>query len=692
MLIRRLAPVLGATALLLIAVVAAAQDTTHAVTVAPIAVTAVRDLGAAPPVVTVTVEGERIRRTQATNPYDLVRRLTGIEVHEQGQGPAFASDAVLRGFTSDHSSDVLLVVDGVPVNLPVHGHVEGYADWSLLLPSALKELRVINGPASPRYGDFAFGGVVEAFTELDAAGSAGALTASSYGDAAGWLRTGLRGDRGGGFAAFEGQHQRGWRDNSDYWLGNGLLRGWRAVGRGELDGGISVYGASWDSPGFVSVEQYNAGELEGAADPTDGGDAARVIAQARYAVPLGGAAGLESAVWAQGGHSTTFLNLPDEGTLEQTEERDERRAAGGRAQLVWRVGGGDATVGAEGRVDEGTYDLYSTVARVRQAQRTGYDGDYGSGGLYVRWRKVVASRLSLDLGGRLDGLHYASVDRLSPSPARVSATDWLVSPKLGARVLVSSSVALLGSLSRGFRGAPGVIGDPGRPPMTTWASELGVQVTQGPVRARVAAFRLDVANERIQDPVTLEISDAGASVRQGLSADLDLQLGRAIALFGSVTLNDASVSAVAEPTVQRGVLTARTDVIPEAEPTPTPIPTFHVEPLEPGDPVPGVGQYVGRTGLRIAPARQVTADVTLRFSGPFTPVGEPTVRTSPYAVLDFAASVRLWRGTAVDAEFANVFDVQYPEIRASGYINPGWPRTLRVGLRFGAAPANTLLD
>jgi hypothetical protein len=51
----------------------------------------------------------------------------------------------------------------------------------------------------------------------------------------------------------------------------------------------------------------------------------------------------------------------------------------------------------------------------------------------------------------------------------------------------------------------------------------------------------------------------------------------------------------------------------------------------------------------------------------------------------------LWRGTAVDAEFANVFDVQYPEIRASGYINPGWPRTLRVALRFGATPANALL-
>ena len=185
-------------------------DTTTAATLEPITVIGARDPSVAPPVETIEVPAERLHRSPAAGPYDLVRRTAGIEVHEQGQGPGFASDAVIRGFTSDHSSDVLLVVgdlhvanfgvwcdhssdvlltvDGVPINLPLHGHVEGYADWSLLTPASLASLRVIHGPSSPLYGDFAFGGVVEATTADDAQGSMGSLRASSFGDVGGWMR------------------------------------------------------------------------------------------------------------------------------------------------------------------------------------------------------------------------------------------------------------------------------------------------------------------------------------------------------------------------------------------------------------------------------------------------------------------------------------------------------------------------
>ncbi len=121
---------------------AASADTVPTADTAPTADTKPKELqtitvlgtranDAAPPVSTIDVPAERLLRTPSTNAYDLVRRATGIEVHEQGQGPGFASDAVIRGFSSDHSSDVLLTIDGVPINLPLHGHVEGYADWSI---------------------------------------------------------------------------------------------------------------------------------------------------------------------------------------------------------------------------------------------------------------------------------------------------------------------------------------------------------------------------------------------------------------------------------------------------------------------------------------------------------------------------------------------------------------------------------
>src|SRR5713226_7378421 len=41
----------------------------------------------------VHVSAARLQQTPATDVYDLLRQTTGLEVHEQGQGPGFASDA-----------------------------------------------------------------------------------------------------------------------------------------------------------------------------------------------------------------------------------------------------------------------------------------------------------------------------------------------------------------------------------------------------------------------------------------------------------------------------------------------------------------------------------------------------------------------------------------------------------------------
>jgi hypothetical protein len=116
-------------------------------------------------------------------------------------------------------------------------------------------------------------------------------------------------------------------------------------------------------------------------------------------------------------------------------------------------------------------------------------------------------------------------------------------------------------------------------------------------------------------------------------------------------------------------------------------PSFHIEPLEPGDPVPNVAQWLGRVGLEAALSPEVAARGQLRFSGPYTPIGEPGLETRSYSVLDLGASVELSRfGAVLDVELQNALDSKYPEIRASGFINPGAPRTLRAAIRFADTP------
>lgn len=112
-------------------------------------------------------------------------------------------------------------------------------------------------------------------------------------------------------------------------------------------------------------------------------------------------------------------------------------------------------------------------------------------------------------------------------------------------------------------------------------------------------------------------------------------------------------------------------------------PSYHIEPLEPGDPVPNVASWLGRVGMDAALTSRLTARGQLRLSGPYTPIGEPGIETQSYAVVDLGASIELpGFGAVADLELQNVFDAKYPEIRASGFINPGAPRTLRAALRF----------
>jgi outer membrane receptor protein involved in Fe transport len=652
-------------------------DTTKVRQLQAITVTAERPKSAAPPVTTIEVAPAELRRTFAADPYDLLRRTSGIEVHEQGQGPGFASDAVIRGFSSDHSSDVLLVLDGVPINLPVHGHVEGYSDWSILSPAAVSSLRVITGPASPLYGDFSLAGVVEVFTAADATGVSGSVTGSSYGDAGGWLRGGNRTDHGGSLLAGEGRRQQGWRDNSDYWLGNGLLRGWRKAGSGRLEGGLALYGSNWNSPGFVSVSRYNSDSLTQAMDPTDGGTAYRGIAHGRFTT-VAGETGIEATAWLQGVHSGVFLTIPEDGLLNQSDEEDRRTALGGRFQVSHPIGGGDFSAGIDGRADVAKYDLYDTEQRIRIDPSKQYDARYLGGGAFARWRTLVGTHVALDLGLRADGVYYRSLDRLAGTPWQ-SDGDILLSPKLGARYLVGGGWSLLGSFSQGFRGAPGVIGDPSFQPIRGWSKEFGARYDGASFTGQLALFRLDVSHERIQDPVTREVLETGQSLRQGINLDTKLRLGQRLTLSADGTINDAHVKGEAGGGLTPLVipdLAVGTDGKPIK-------PSFHIEPLEPGDPVPNVADWLGRVGLDAILSSRMAARGQVRFSGPYTPIGEPGVTTRSYAIIDLGTSVQLPAlGAVADLELQNVFDSKYPEIRASGFINPGAPRTLRAALRF----------
>ena len=224
------------------------------------------------PVSSIAVSPVDIQQTVATDSWDLLRQTTGLEVHEQGQGPGFASDASIRGFSSDHSTDMALWIDGVPINEPVNGHAEGYDDFNLLMPEAVSSMNLIKGPTSALYGNFAMSGILNVRTLEKMDGTNVWLSGGSYGKFNGTLLTGFDDSENSGVFGVRAIHEDGWRPNSGYDLEQGHARFVQNLSPvATLDAGVELYATKWDSPGSLTEDQFDQHDYNVVANSTDGG-------------------------------------------------------------------------------------------------------------------------------------------------------------------------------------------------------------------------------------------------------------------------------------------------------------------------------------------------------------------------------------------------------------------------------------
>lgn len=64
-----------------------------------------------------------------------------------------------------------------------------------------------------------------------------------------------------------------------------------------------------------------------------------------------------------------------------------------------------------------------------------------------------------------------------------------------------------------------------------------------------------------------------------------------------------------------------------------------------------------------------------------SPLDEQGVVLPAFALLRLSGGVRVWRGAELEPGIRNALDCAYPELRASGYVSPGLPRTVEATLR-----------
>ncbi|MFL5614970.1 MAG: TonB-dependent receptor [Gemmatimonadaceae bacterium] len=660
--------------LLLIAVApprAVAQDTTrtsqrnaradsvarlHAVTI--VATPAERSQ----PITTQHVEVEAVRATPANSPYELLRQTAGVEVHEQGQGPGFASNASLRGFSSDHSTDIALWVDGVPINEPMNGHAEGFNDWTVLFPGGIQDIDVIHGPTSALFGNFSLAGSINVRTIERMRGTEVSSTVGSYGRADVMALTGFdHGTDGGGVLGAHFQREDGFRPNARYDIAHGHARLVRDLKPGvTLDAGAELYGGNWDSPGFLSNEEFAAHEYDIVSNPTDGGYKRRAQERVSLRV-LTGNLFWRTTAYATQGRWQLFLTIPPaggrfEGSGSQTEEEDSRAGLGATSALTWSLPAGEITLGAETRWDRSHYENYFTTNRQRDSAAALVTGRELLGAPFLQSHFNLTERLRADLGLRYDVL--ASNSR-PDADVQTSASHGVLSPKFGALFRVTSDVGIYGNFSRGFRSPDGLIVDPTLVPVTAWAYEGGVKFDHSATSLSAALFRMDVSNEQTFNPITLESSNGGASRRQGLELDWRVPvLKRSVTLDGEWTFNDArytSLTSISEeggdPIVLNGLRVFNTS------------------------------KYVGAAQLEFTSAGAPwQIRIGGNWTGPYSPFDRPGEVLPGYG-MGHVSATWAFRSVEMNLGVRNMFNRAYPEIVAGDVVAPGQPRTIFLSFR-----------
>jgi hypothetical protein len=458
-------------------------------------------------------------------PGELVETVPGM-IATQHSGGGKANQYFLRGFNLDHGTDFRTSVDGMLVNLPTHGHGQGYTDLSFLIPALVETARFRKGPYDAGFGDFAAAGSVD--FELVRKLPAPALEVTGGRDGYGRIfAAGSREAAGGDLlGALDVHHQDGpWERPDDYRRAIAVLR----FSRGDLAKGYALtflgHSGRWNATDQVPVRAVASGQigLYGNLDPDLGGRTARNSLSFRSQR----SDGTTSTQWSAFvldyrfrllSNFTYFLDDPVNG--DEFLQEDERQALGGRfdregaarwgaREVRWRAG-------AELRTDFIDNGLFRTTAGdVRGTIRSDDVRQTGAGTFAdasVHWLPWLRTRIGL----RWDGFDARVQSDLDANSG--TRRDSLLSPKLSVALgpWRASEVYLnfgQGHHSNDARGATirvdpvtGQAAERVVPLVRARGFDVGFRTTAVPgLQSTVSLFRLDLASELVF------VGDAGAT-------------------------------------------------------------------------------------------------------------------------------------------------------------------------------------
>ena len=320
----------------------------------------------------VRISGAEVNAVPFSRVGEALEAVPGLIV-TQHSGEGKANQYFLRGFNLDHGTDLSIKIDGMPVNMPTHGHGQGYADINFMIPELIQSVNVRKGPYFADVGDFASAGALEIDYITKLPKNIAEMTNGIFGYHRGLAAGSTAVGAGTLLAAIEGVKYNGpWDVPDNVRKINGVMR----YSQGTVTDGLTLtamaYSNAWSSTDQVAQRALDQGVIGrfGSLDPTDGGVSSRFSLSGNFAHSSEYGQSKLSAYIVRSdlqlyNNFTYLLDNPVNG--DQFNQLDRRTLGGfdARHAFDWRFGGFETQtrVGMQSRYDDIRVGLFKTEQR-----------------------------------------------------------------------------------------------------------------------------------------------------------------------------------------------------------------------------------------------------------------------------------------------------------------------------------------
>lgn len=495
------------------------------------------------------------------NSQEILRLVPGLFI-AQHAGGGKAEQLFLRGFDSDHGTDILVSVDGMPVNMVSHAHGQGYADAHFIIPETIGSIEFGTGPYYSQQGNFNTAGYIGMKTLSRLSESRIQIEAGQYNTKRilGMFNLIKNTAKQNAYIAAEALFTDGPTTSPQLFSRYNLFAKYnrQISDNHSITASVSAFSSDWYASGQIPERAVQAGIIDrfGSIDNTEGGNTSRYNAQIKLTTTF-----RKNLVWENQlyfnkyifnlfSNFTFFLNDPINGDGIQQSEKRNLYGFNSTLSVKSKWGNWDikSIYGLGVRYDQSYNNGLSNTAQRRFISSYTL-GNISEANSYAFLEyQTIKGKWAMDLGFRIDYFHFKYQDLLKPNQL-APQQKMIVSPKLNIQYSLNKLTQLYFKSGKGFHSNDTrvVVANLGREILpAAYGADLGIILKpSSKVLLNLAAWYLYLNQEFVYVGDAGVVEPSGKSRRHGLDLMTRYQINDQI--YSQVNYNITRPSALGEP-------------------------------------------------------------------------------------------------------------------------------------------------